>query len=127
MGGEVDRFGGREPFPPRQVVVEEETEPDHPARAQAGDMGQHQADGPDQVRRLRHEDLAFAQRLAHEPEIIGLEIAQTAMDQLGGARGGAFREVALLGQGDGETAPGSVAGDSGAVDAAADDEEVVGV
>jgi len=47
------------------------------------------------------------------------------VDQLGGARGGAFREVALLRQRDGKAAPRRVAGDRRAVDSAADDEQVM--
>jgi hypothetical protein len=46
------------------------------------------------------------------------------VDQLGGGGGGARREVVLLDQEHAQAAAGGVAGDAGAVDAAAHDREV---
>ncbi len=46
------------------------------------------------------------------------------MDELGGARAGAVGEILLLDEGDGETAAGRVASDAGAVDAAADHQQI---
>src|SRR5581483_720889 len=54
-----------------------------------------------------------------------LEIAQAAVDQLGRGRRGRLREIALLHQQHLEAAARRVARDAGAVDAAADDEQVV--
>ena len=126
MPREIDRLRGREALARRQVVVDEEAEPDHPARPLSVDVRQHEAQRPHQVRRLRHQDLALEQGLAHEPEIVALEIAKPAVNELGRARRRAFREVAHLDESDGEAAAGGIAGDGGAVDAAADHQEIVG-
>ena len=71
---------------------------------------------------MRQQHLALEQRLAHQPELVIFEIAQAAMDQLGGGRRGAAGEVVLLAQADRQAAPGRVARDAAAVDAAADDQ-----
>ena len=68
--------------------------------------------------------LALDQRLAHQAEPAVLEIAQPAVDQLGGGRRGAGGEIVLLDQQHAKPAPGGVARDPGAVDAAADDGEI---
>ena len=70
--------------------------------------------------------LALAQRLAHQAEIVVFEIAQAAVDQPGRARRGAAREIAHLAQIDRKAAAGGVARDAAAIDAAADDGEVIG-
>ena len=69
--------------------------------------------------------LALGQRLAHQQERAVLEIAQPAVDELGGGRRGAGRQVVLLEQQHAQAAAGGVARDAGPVDAAADDGEVV--
>ncbi len=76
------------------------------------------------MRRHAQQHLALIQRLAHQPEGAVLEIAQAAMDQLGGGRGGAGGEIVHLDQQHAQAAAGGVAGEAGAVDAAADDGEV---
>jgi uncharacterized protein (UPF0210 family) len=50
------------------------------------------------------------------------QIAQAAMDQLVRSRGRAAAKIARVGETHGKSMPGSVRGDSRAVDAAADDE-----
>ena len=55
-----------------------------------------------------------------------LEVAHAAVDELGGARAGARREVVPLDQGDREAAGRRVEGDAGARRPAADDEDVKG-
>ena len=74
---------------------------------------------------MRSSTSRSSQRLAHQAEGAVLEIAQAAMDQLGGGRGGAGGEIVLLDQQHAQAAAGGVAGESGSVDAAADDGEVV--
>ena len=106
------------------MVVDEQAEPQHPGRPHAGLMRQHEAHRPDQVRRHPQQDLALGQRLAHEAEPAVLEIAQAAVDELGGGGRGAGGEIVLLDQEDAQAAAGGVAGDARAVDAAADDGEV---
>ena len=76
------------------------------------------------MRRSLQQHLALDQRLAHQAELVVLEIAQAAMDELGRGRGGGAGEIALLRQIDLEAAPGRVAGDAAAVDAAANDRKV---
>ena len=68
--------------------------------------------------------IALAARLEHQRELVVLEVAQPAVDQLRRLAAGAAREVALLDQRDAEPAHGGVAGDAGAVDAAADHEQI---
>ena len=94
-------------------------------RAQARRRRQHEAHRPDEVRRHAQQHLALDQRLAHQAEPAVLEIAQAAVDQLGGGRRGAGGEIVLLDQQHAQPAAGGVARDAGAVDAAADDGEIV--
>ena len=80
---------------------------------------------PDQVRSEPGEQQpALLERLAHQPEVEHLQVAQPAVDQLAAARAGAGGEVALLDQAGGQAARGGVEGGAGADDAAADDEDV---
>ena len=74
---------------------------------------------------IRQQHLALGQRLAHQAELVVLEIAQAAMDQLGRGRGRAAGKIALLAQEHRQAAAGGIAGDAAAVDAAADDGDVV--
>src|SRR5512146_2162310 len=70
------------------------------------------------------EGLLLAEGLADELEVEELEVAQAAVDQLGGLRGGAGSEVALLEQSDGGPAQHEVAGHPRAGHAAADHHHV---
>ena len=106
------------------MIVDEQAGPQQPGRAQPRRRRQHEPHGTDEMRRHPQQDFALDQRLAHQPEPAVLEIAQAAVDQLGGGRRGAGREVVLLDQQHAKTAAGGVAGDAGAVDAAADDGEI---
>ena len=79
----------------------------------------------DEVRRQAlGEQAPLVERLAHEPEVEALEVAQAAVDELARAAGGAGGEVALLDQRHREPAAGGVERDAAAGDAAADDEDV---
>ena len=110
----------------RQPVVEREADAhlDEAARGVAVDRHQERQ-RPHQVRGQSPERLALAQRLAHEPEVEQLEVAQAAVDELGGARGGGGGEIALLDQRDRQPAQRQVARGAGAGHAAADDDDVV--
>jgi hypothetical protein len=68
--------------------------------------------------------LALQQRLADEAEVEVLQVAETAVDHLRGAAGGADGVVAALEQGDRVAARSGVEGDAGAGDAAADDDDL---
>ena len=124
MVGEIERAGRRQDLAPAEPVVKEQPEPQQQGRARAGIGRQHQAQRPDDVRRETQEPFAFGQRLAHQLDRAMFEIAQPAVDQLGGGRRGAGGEVVLLDQQHAQAPPGSVARDAGSVDAAADDGEV---
>src|SRR3546814_14056255 len=55
---------------------------DHPRRPEMRLVRQNETQRPDDMRRRAQQNLAFPQRLAHEAELVVLEIAQTAMDEL---------------------------------------------
>jgi hypothetical protein len=78
------------------------------------------------VRGDAEEDLAFAEVHADEGEIEHFEVAEAAVDEAGGARGGAAAEVTFFDEGDAGATEGEIAGDTGADDAAADDGDVEG-
>jgi hypothetical protein len=73
---------------------------------------------------LAEQQLALGQRLAHQAELVVLQVAQAAVDQLGGRRRGVARQVVLLAQQHGQATAGQVARDAGTVDAAAHHQHV---
>ena len=86
-----------------------------------GGSGRTNSSGRTMCGAVREQDLALVQRFADQPELVLLEIAQAAVDQLGRGRAGMGGEIVLLDQQHVEPAPGRVARDRRAVDAAADD------
>jgi hypothetical protein len=124
LAGKIDTLGGGQRGAAAEMVVEEETEADHPGRAPRRLIRHDEAERAHQMRRDAQKDLALGERFAHEAELVMLEITQPAMDELGGGRGRAAGEIVALGERDGEAAAGGVARDPGAVDAAADDEKI---
>src|SRR5262249_42677675 len=82
---------------------------------------------PDEVRGVAQEPAALAQGLADEADVAEFEVAEPAVDELGGGAAGAGGEVALVDEADAEPAEGGVQRDAGAGDAAAEEEEVEGV
>jgi hypothetical protein len=121
---EVDGGRARQQLAPAQVVVEQEPQPDQPRRPLLGRVGQDERERADDVRGRAQQHLALDQRLPDQPELVVLEVAQAAVDELGGPGGGVAREVVLLAEADGEAPSRRVAGDAHAVDPAADDEQV---
>ena len=79
------------------------------------------------MRRQLDHQLALQQRLAHQAEVEVLEVAQAAVDQLGGAARGAGGVVLALDQGHAVAARGRVERHAGAGDAAADHHEIEAV
>ena len=124
VGNEIDRPRAWQKLPPAEQIVDEQAEPEHQRRAVGGVQRQHETQRPHQMRRHPQQHLALVQRLAHQPELAVLEIPQTAVDQLRGGRRSARREIVLFAQQDLQSAPGRIAGNAGAVDAAADDREI---
>ena len=83
---QIERACAGQPLPAAQMVVHEQSDAQHPGRPQPLLVGQHEAHRPHDVRRDCPQHLALGQRLAHQPEVEVLEIAQAAMDELGRAR-----------------------------------------
>ena len=108
----------------RHHVVHVQPEAEQAVGARAAEGGHDHRQRPHQVRGERGVDLALEQRLAHEPEVEVLEVAQAAVDELARARRGAGGVVGLLHQRDRVAARGGVERDAGAGDAAADHEHV---
>ena len=75
-------------------------DPQHDRRTRPRNRRQHEAHRPDQVRRHPQHHLALDQRLAHQPKPSLLEIAQPAVNELGGGRRRAGGKVVLLDQQD---------------------------
>ena len=121
---EVDARARRQQAAPAEVVVEKEAQTDHPPGAQPGVMREHEAHRPDDVRGVAQQHRALAQGVAHKSEVAVLQVAKPAVDQLGAGRRGVRGQIVLLAQQHVEAAPRRVPGDAGAVDAAADDEQV---
>ncbi len=121
---QVDRLRPRQDLAPRQVVVEEQAHADHPHRPHRRIVRDQEAQRPDDVRRIPQQHLALGERLAHQPELVVLQVAKAAVHQLGRRRRGVRAEVVLLDQQHLQAAARGIAGDAGAVDAAADDQEV---
>ena len=106
---EVDAEGTGQRLAARDVVVEEEPGADHPRRPQVRLVRQHERQRLDEVRRLRDQHLALGERLGHQPELVVLEVAQAAVDQLGAPLRGGRREVVALDEQRREPAAGGVA------------------
>ena len=121
---EVDARARRQLVAPAEAVVEKEAQPDRPPGAHPGVMREHEAHRPDDVRGVAQEHNALAQGAAHEAEVAVLHVAKPAMDQLGAGRRGVRGQIVLLAQQHVEAAPRRVPGDAGAVDTAADDEQI---
>ena len=108
-----------------EVVVEEEAEPDEEGGPQAAVVREHEAQRLDDVGRHAEEHLALGEGLAHEAELVLLEVAQPAVDELGRGRRRSARQVVLLGEQHAEPASRGVPRDTAAVDAPTDDGNVV--
>jgi hypothetical protein len=78
------------------------------------------------MRRAAQQHFTLLQSLAHQAEFVILEIAQTAVNQLGGGRGSVRRKVVAFAQHHLEAAPGQIACNARPVDAATDDQHVAG-
>jgi hypothetical protein len=87
---------------------------------------QHERERRDEVRRAVQQHFALRQRFAHEPEFELLEVAQPAVDKLRAPLRRRAGDVLLLDQHDAQTAARGIARDARAVDAGADNGEVVG-
>ncbi len=109
----------------RHRVVERQTRSDvRPLPAEVGQRVEERH-RPDEVRRQPgQQQAALRQRLADQPEVEHLQVAQPAVDQLAGPRRRAGREVALLHQAGREAAGDRVQRGAGADHSPTDDEHV---
>ncbi len=99
----AQEFGGTQAGAARQQVVGLE------AHAVEGRLPEtvgrhHEGQRLRQVRRIAEQRGALVQCLAHERDVALREVADTAVHELGGARGRAFREIVGLDQDDAEAA-----------------------
>ena len=90
-------------------------------------IGQHKAHRPADMRHRAQQDLALDQRLAYQTDLEIFKVTQPAVKQLGRGRGCRRGKVVHLGQPHRKAAPRSVPRDAAAIDAAADDKEIVDV
>ena len=84
----------------------------------------HHLHGPSEMRCELADRVTFGRRLAHETDVALLQIAHAAVNELGRAAAGPAGEIAALDQGDRQAPQRSVAGNAGARDAAADDDQI---
>ena len=83
---QVDTLAARQAHLPGDAVVEQQSQTQHPFGPHARFVRHDEAQRPDDMRCIAQQHLAFAQALRDEPELVMLEIAQPAMDQLGAGR-----------------------------------------
>ena len=86
MPREVDASRRRKDVAAAEMVVKKEAEPDDRPRPQSPVVREDKPQGPDDVRCGGEQDLTLDQRFADEPELVMLEIAQSAMNELGRGR-----------------------------------------
>jgi len=109
-------------------VVQHDAGADVPALPDPVLEGVEEGDGADQVRgQLVDEQVAFGQRLVDEVEVEHLQVAQAAVNQLGGPARGSGGPVLGLDDRCGQPAGHRVEGDPGAGHTSADDQDVEGV
>ena len=108
----------------RHDVVHVQADAGQPVGPRPVEGGHHERQRTHQVRGEGHVELALEQRLAHEPEVEVLQVAQAAVHELGRARGGSDRVVGALHQRDRVAARGGVERHARARDAAAHDQHI---
>ena len=118
-GAQINAVGVRQGIAAREIVVEKQTDADHPRGPQRRHMRHHETHRMHDMRRGTQQHFALGERFAHQTEFVLLKITQTAMHQFAAGRRGVLREIVLLAQQDFEATAGGVACDAGAVDAAA--------
>ncbi len=125
VGNEIKRTRTGQDLAAADQIVDQKTEPKDERRAACGGVErQHKTERPDKVRRHAQQHFTLAKRGTHEAERAVLQIAQPAVNQLRRSRRGAGGKVVLLDENDLESAPRGIAGNAGAVNAAADNGEI---
>ena len=77
------------------------------------------------MRRYAREHRALFERVSDQTEVVALEIAEPAVNELRRSRGRRAREITLLDKADGKSAAGCIPRDAAAIDPPADDGDVV--
>ena len=116
---------GRQLLALAQVIVEEQAGADHPGRAQVRAVGQDETQRLDDVRSLGQQHFAFGQGFAYQAELVVLQVAQAAVDQLAAGRGGVLCQIVLFAKEHRQAASGGIGRDAHAIDATADHRQVV--
>jgi len=83
----------------------------------AREHGQQEGQDLDQVGGVDHEPAALVEGLVHQADLTLLEVAETAVDHLGGLGGRARCEVVALDEGGAQPSAGGIEGAAGAGDA----------
>ncbi|CCE05018.1 hypothetical protein BRAS3843_1250017 [Bradyrhizobium sp. STM 3843] len=121
---QIEPAAGRQLLAAAQMVIEKQARPHQPGRPLLRRMRQHKTHRPDDMRRGGKQHLALNQGLTDQAEFVILKIAQPAVNELARARRGAFGKVVLLAEQYLEAAACGIAGNTGSIDAAADDGDV---
>ena len=96
VGRQIEGARAGQPFATADVIIQEETEPQHPSGPQTLAVRKHEAERPDDVRGDGPQHFAFAKRLSDKAKFVVLQIAQAAVDQLCRPRGRTRCEIILL-------------------------------
>src|SRR5450759_4585462 len=107
------------------MVIQEQPRAYHPCGPQMRLVRQHELQWRDDMRRGAEKHFALGQGFGHEPKLIVLEIAQAAVDQLRAPRRGMRGQIVFFDQQCRKAAPRRIARNTRAVDAAADNGEIV--
>ena len=129
VGQEFESFIERKDARAPEAVLAREEVVDFEADAVEGSLppgviGDDEGEIANQMGRVLKQDAALLERFHHQRDVALLEIAHSAMNQLGAAAGGAFAEVFALQQEDGKAAAGRIESHACAGGAAADDDHV---
>ena len=125
VAAEPEAFGTGEFFPLAQVIVEKQAGADHPGRPQVGAVRQDETHWLDDMRGLGQQDFALGQGFAYQAELVVLQIAQAAVDQLAAGRRGVAGEIIFFAKEHAKAAARSIRRNPYTIDAAADNGKVI--
>ncbi|MNE11441.1 hypothetical protein D3C80_1041990 [compost metagenome] len=109
-----------------QVIVQEQTDTDHPGRTQVRLVRQTETHWEGNVRCQFQQHFTLCQRFADQTEFVVFQVAQATVDQFGTGGRRSTGQVLRFQQQYGQAAPGSIRRDAGTVDAATDNDQVFG-
>ena len=124
VAAQGQRMGTGQKFTPRQAVVQTQAGPDHPRRALAAVVRHHKAQRPHDMGSAAQQHFTLEQRLAYQAEGIVFEVAQAAVYQFARSGRRVGSQVILLAQHHRQAAPCRVARDAGAIDTAANHQNI---